>query len=273
MKRKKELPIEYTPVTLNEISIGDKFGPIKFSISEKTDKKTKSYLENSDLQGQTKLNFNFLMPSDMWGLARLFSQKYGRANETLLAKSFWEIRGYSFPKEDLFTEFEIKNTFEVDGLPFMVAETLTKNVNGKILLKSIDQILLLHNVNKKFYIEKNEQLAILDNPDYFCEREVYFRHKWNENKWKNNIHTKDYAQKFGFKEEIPEFINYMDWIFLASNEKMDENSYNKSINLKGLLPMYKKDVLLITSKKIGNVRLVRGSLKNNLSGRFTAFVK
>jgi hypothetical protein len=269
--KKEELPVEYIPMNLETVSKEIEFKPVYFRVSSQTDAKTKSLLENSSLEGSEKINFSYVMPSDLWGQARVLSNYYERINEALIMKSKWEIFGGAFPNELLCSESVIKGLKTIQNLPFVYLESITKNEKGDILIKSLEQMLLLNEVNHRFYEEKLEA-SFVKNPDYSCDREVYFRHIWNENKWKNNIHTKYFAQKFGFREEIPEFSVYMDWIFLSLENPFE--AYNGTeINLRKILPLYKGDKLRITRQKIQNKEVVRANLKENNSERFVAFVK
>ena len=235
---------EYVPLSQETVQEGQVFGPISFAISHHTRDKTVQLIEEADLEGNKSIDFPYLMPSDMWGWARTLSRYFGRLNEVILAKSTWDILGKALPEEELTARAEIKRVVELKRLPFVQVETITRNKEDNPLLISNDFVLMLHGLEKQVYDGRTVTSPIPEDFAYHSRREIYFRHVWNETKWRNNIHTRDYAQKFGFKEELPEFITYMDNIsailVALEGEKLFDGT---SIDLKRILPLYKGDII------------------------------
>jgi hypothetical protein len=272
-KRKEELPVEFRPLTHETLDEGDEF-ETEFRIPSSIRDKTVNLIEESDLNGITKIGFPYLMPSDMWGWARVMSKYYGRLNELILARSQWEILGKAFPEQDLYACSRIGKSFIRRKLPFVEIETITRNESRQPLLRSKDTVLLLHGLEEKVHDGNSVETEIPDTPLVRVDKVVYFRHEWNKDKWRNNIHTADYARRFGFKEELPEFITYMDAITMALINLNGEAIFTggTKIDLKRVLPLYRGDAISIYVEhdKRENSYLVRAFLKETSDERFRA---
>lgn len=245
-----DLTIEYTPLSQSNLRVGMEFGPIGFSITQRSHDKSKSLLEESDINRQTRITTPQLFPSEMWGMARVFSSYFGRLNELAVSRTTWEIYGTALPDQKLRTKSKVVNVQTRNNLPFATTETTTEDKNGTLLLRSLDELLLLHDVHDLFYKERAKETTPPDNPAYDRTRRVYFRYDWNNGKWLNNIHTDEYAQKFGYERGLPEFIMYMDWIFLSQLEQFGKEAYSgRTINLQKILPIYKNEIIRITETR------------------------
>jgi hypothetical protein len=232
--------------TYNEITDGEIHELTNFHISTETALKTKNKLLESILSAEKIFNLKSenLMPSELWATARNLSQTYDKLNEVVLARSTWNILGSAKSDEKLNAKTTIKKLLK----PYILMETTTYK-NNIAILKSKDYALLLHNSNHHF-IEPIPETA---KGNKLGERKIYFRHEWNETKWRRNIHT-TYAKNLGYREEIPEFIIYMDWIYSATNAR--------NIEIKKILPLYRNEKIdLLTNQNIiifsknGEVRL------------------
>ena len=243
-----ELPIDYTPLSQSDLEVGMEFGPVNFVIKPHSHEKSKKLLEKSDLDSQAKIISPYLLPSEMWGMARVFSSYFGRLNEIAVSRTKWQIYGTAKPNEELTAQSKVVSLDSKRGLSFATAETTTVNKAGKLLLRCMDELILLHGINTPFYQERREEAEIPSNPTYQKTRRVCFRHVWDNGKWINNIHTDKFAQQFGYERGLPEFIMYMDWIFLSQLERRGEKSYhNTTIDILKILPVYKGDIVKVTA--------------------------
>ncbi len=245
-----DLPLEYTPLSQSKLGVGMEFGPVEFSVKLPSHKKSRELLEKSDPHQQTRIITPYLFPSEVWGWARVFSAYFGRLNEAAVSRATWGIYGTAFPDQKLKAKSRVITVQTRNNLHFATAETITENENGTMLLRSLDELLLLHDVNSPFYQERAKETIPPENPTYDRTRRVYFRYDWDNGKWLNNIHTDQYAQGFGYERGLPEFIMYMDWIFLSQLEQFGEEAYSgRTINLQKILPIYKNEIIRITETR------------------------
>jgi len=271
----EQLAVDYTPLNRESVKIGEVIGPVRYSISEASRDKTVKFIENSDLEGKTKIDLPYLMPSEMWGFARTLSSSYGRLNEVILAKSRWDVLGRAFPEEELTTTSKILGIPCLRGLPILRVNTVTRNSHGNTVLVSNDSIVMLNGLEEQVYTGEVVNESPPKDSLAQSRREIYFRFPWNEEKWRNNIHTRDYARKFGFKEELPEFVTYMDAISsilmgIRGNEFFD----GTRIDLKRILPLYKGDVVdfYVEERDREKSQLVRAFLDGENDERLRANV-
>lgn len=246
------IPLEYTPLFPTNVKVGAEFGPIIFSVKPESHQRSKRLLEQSDLRQETRIETPYLFPSEMWGFARLFSSYFGRLNEAAAAGATWEIYGRSLPEQKLTVRSKVISNKVRNNLPFATTETITLDEDGHTLIRCLDEILLLHDVSSPFYQERAKETTLPENYSYDRIRKVYFRHTWNNGKWLNNIHTDEYARRFGYEKGLPEFIMYMDWVFLSQLEQNGERAYNHTIiKIEKILPIYKDELIRIFSKEEG----------------------
>lgn len=245
-----DLPIEYIPLSQSKLGVGMEFGPVEFSVKLSSHEKSRQLLEKSDHHQQTRISTPFLYLSEVWGWARVFSAYFGRLNEAAVSRATWEIYGTALPDQKLKAKSKVVNVQTRNNLPFATAETTTEDENGNLLLKSLDELFLLHDVNYPFYQERAKETIPPENLTYDRTRRVYFRYDWDNGQWLNNIHTDKYAQRFGYERGLPEFIMYMDWIFLSQLEQFGEEAYSgRTINLQKILPIYKNEIIRITETR------------------------
>lgn len=259
----EEIPLKYTPLSKNNLKEGMEFGPLRFVVNPSSHLKSKRLLEESDINNQTHINSPYLFPSEMWGWARVFSSYFGRLNEVAVSRARWDIFKAVKPGENLSADSKVLRIELRNNLPFALTETVTKDEEGKIVISCLDELLLLHDVDFEFYNERNKECVIPKENPYDRLRKVYFRYEWDDGKWINNIHTDKYAQKFGYERGLPEFIMYMDWIFLSQLERFGGFAYkNVSIDIKKILPIYLGEEIRILGRKVENdheVQFFRGN--------------
>ncbi len=253
----EELPLKYTALSKSNLSIGMEFGPVNFFVNKSSHEKSKNLLEGNDIKGETKIISPYLFPSEMWGWARVFSSYFGRLNEVAVSRANWKIYEVARPDEKLISKSKVVNVESRNNLSFATAETVTQNENGNILIKTLDELLLLHDVNFKFYKERNNEKEISKNNSYTRSRKVYFRYNWNSGKWMNNIHTDAYAKQFGYEGGLPEFIMYMDWIFMSELETKGKEAYQTTIELEKILPIYEGEIIKIIKPKNSENNLIQ----------------
>lgn len=253
----------YHPLSYPELKVGMKFGPISFSVKEASHEKSKHLLEGSDEGNETRITTPYLFPSEMWGWARVMSRYFGRLNEVAVSGATWRLHGTALPGETLRSDSEIVAKYQKRGLSFARIRTTTRNSQGKLLLESKDDDLLLHDAPKPFYVERGMTKEQPAHADYRRKRRVYFRYDWNPAIWKNNIHTDAYAQSCGYERGLPEFIMYMDWIFATQLESLGEQAYSGlEMKLEKILPIYENEqirILGIRNRSSSDVFFYRGN--------------
>jgi hypothetical protein len=243
MDSKTLLPVEYTPLSHSNLETGIEFGGVEFCVSKDSHDKTLRMLNDSDLEGKTKINTPCLLPSEMWGLARVLSQTFGRLNEIAASHSSWEVRGTVLPEAPLTATTRIAKKYSRNSRPFVEIEHETRDCDGRTVLRGVDELLLLHDVTHAFYAEPEREKAQTVLPAN-RRRRTYFRHQWDEEIWRNNIHTDSYARRFGYERGLPEFFIYMDWVFAELLKKEGQKAYEgTTIQLRRVLPLYENDVV------------------------------
>lgn len=259
----KRLPVEYIPLSQSNLKVGMKFGPIEFEVKKESHEKSVRLLEQSDLRGTTNIKHPFLLPSEIWAWARVLSPYFGRLNEVVVSGAKWKLVGTAKPGEKLKAQSMVVKIEKRNDLPFATMVTETRNLKGKLLLHSTDEVLLLHDVDRAFYSERNKAYERPANPLSMFSKKVYHRYNWDPNVWKNNEHTDAYAQKFGYERGLPEFITYMDNCFAAILMLEGKRAYKRTLNLQKVLPIYKDEKvdIFVEKEKSGGykVRLFRGN--------------
>src|SRR3989344_2928927 len=242
-------PVEYDPLTiaLLEAQGKDWMSPVSFRVSSASHEKTVSLLNQNTTA--KPMEYYHLLPSELWGCARVLSNYFGRLNEVAVSK------------------IERRK-----GLSYATIETVTYSHSGRTTIdhmKQLDELLLLHEAPEGFYKEREVE----DNTEADMEvlRTVYFRYNWNKEIWKNNVHTDDYARRFGYKRGLPEFIMYIDWVFDAFIRKTSMYAGGFTIDVPLILPIYTEDKVTVKVKedsKSHEIRFVKGNvlrLKGNIS--------
>lgn len=269
------LPVEYTPLCSANIKIGQIFESKIFTVRQTSHDKTTVALMGSLAQkprGITKR----LLPGELWGWARALSPTFGRLNEVVLSRAMWDIHGTANPSALLFSRTKILSLGERHGLVFCTTQTETFTLdNEMLLLSAVDEVLLAHDCNKKpFFSEPPPRYVfpfLLVNPRYDNEHTVYFRWSWNESEWKNNIHTDSYARECGFKNALPEFVVYMDWIYHAVEEsRWFLNKEPITIQLTKVLPLYRDETVRVITNRGGEEYLHIRFLNKEGAERVTA---
>jgi hypothetical protein len=245
-----KLPREYVPIIPSKLKVGTEYGPIEFIIKSQTHEKSRELLEKSDTNQQTRIATPYLFPSEMWGLARVLAVYFGRLNECAITRAKWQLYSTASQNQKLTARSKVKGIHTRNKLPFATVETKTMDDNGNTLMCCLDEFLMLHDVHQPFYREQNKEKEIPENLAYDRTRKVYFRHVWDDGNWNNNIHTDEYARRFGYKRGLPEFIMYVDWIFLSQLEQSGADAYSNTVlDLKKILPIYKNETIRIVETK------------------------
>ncbi len=249
-------PIEYDPLTKGLLESQETLEPVYFSITPESHGKTLALLNANT--SEEPITLDTLLPSEMWGLARVLSNHFGRLNEVAVSRTKWEISNRSWPGYRMKASSRLIKTETRKGLSFALVETETRGMRSELLMYQLDELMLLHGAPEGFYFERE----IVDNldPNFVVSREVYFRHKWDPTIWKNNVHTDDYAKRFGYEKGLPEFIMYMDCIFDAVYRREQERVNRSVIEVPLILPIYEHDKIEV-------------KLRENLAGYDIRFVK
>jgi|GEM_PF-6783981 len=247
--------VDYIPLSLDVLEEGMVFGPIDFSVRPESHFKTIGYIDNSYLDEKNYFNCR-LMPGEMWGLARVLSDKFGKLNEAAIKKATFVLSGKAIPNEKLTAIVRLNKLIE-GNLPVAVFESKTVNSNGDGIFRSVDEVLLFHDADKFMYSEKKKDYVQRDNIEYKSKQKMYQRFDWNPERWKNNIHNEEYASRFGYRGGLPEFITFFDWMYVAQ-QKIDFKSADWcAYEIKHIKPMYADEDIDVIVEKSGRVCFVR----------------
>lgn len=253
------LPVEYTPLSTENLKVGQVFESGVFFIRQAShDKAVAALLES--LAEKPRGIANYLLPGELWWWARALSPTFGRLNEVLLSKTTWDIHDTMSPESLLFARTKVLSFEERHGLVFCTTQTETRAlIDGSLLLRAVDEVLLAHDCKKPFFSEPSPRHVfpfLLANPRYDNEHTVYFRWSWDESDWKNNIHTDSYARECGFESGLPEFVTYMDWAYHAvegSGWFVDNEPI--TIQLTKVLPLYRGETVRVITNREGEEQL------------------
>lgn len=245
-KPRSSLPAEYVPLSATTMAVGDTLEAVTFSVDHHSHDKTVRLLNDNTLDSEKMLAWATLFPSEFWGWARVFSQRFGRLNEVAVTGATWEIFRTAQPGEQLRSTSSVVSITARRGLPIATACSETYNKEGNLLLRATDDLLLIHDMSLPFYRERprEETSHSQQHPVLKRQQRVYFRYEWDPVFWLNNIHTDEFAQRCGYERGLPEFIMYMDWIWRAVVEVVPEHiKGGLQITLRRILPIYKQEVI------------------------------
>lgn len=254
------------PFSLTTLELGKDYGKIFFTVNQESHQKTVELLLNSMEQKPAEKNpYPLLLPSEMWAMARVFSQSFGRLNEVGLGRAVWRVEGAGRPSWPLVASATVTGKIPKGNLAICSTQTDTCDANGKLLMRAEDKILMVHDCKKPFFVEPAySETVIPEKALYRNQHSVYFRYEWDPAVWINNIHVDEYAQSCGFERGLPEFIIFMDWIYHAAAQCNWINDGPFCISLHKILPMYRNDVIdVIAFEHNGclQVRLVRAGME------------
>jgi len=240
------MAIEYTPLSIHNLTANDSFESVRFSVSHRSHCKTVRLLKEHTLIEGWRLDLFDLLPSELWGLARVLSQRYGRLNEVAVTGSMWEIYGTACPEALLQSRSVITHVAMRCKLSIATVQTETCNSDGNVLFRAKDTLLLIHDLTLPFYHERVHKDPNRRSRRLLFHRKqcVYFRHTWDPALWINNVHTDDFAQRCGYERALPEFIMYMDWVWRAVVEVVPDRVLGGlRLTLQRILPLYLGEII------------------------------
>lgn len=200
-----------------------------------------------------------ILPSKLWGLAQV-SPTFG-LGEIVPSRSTWDLYGNGRPERPLLAASKITSLEEKHGLIFCTARTETIDaLSGRLLLRTIDEVLLSRYCKKPFFREPAPQYVEpfrLKNPLYNNERIVLADSVTARPEKEDNIHTDDsYAKACGFQHALPEFVTYMDWAYNAVQEsRWFMNNGPITIRLTMVLPLYRGETVRVITNREGEEQL------------------
>jgi len=217
---------DYIPLNPSTIQSGQYFGTHSYSIPNGSHQHHLEYLkkgnQNCFFQFQTDLLFTF----EMFPLPRVLSSIGGfkRVNEIISIHGERIIHELPKPDQTLYTEVKVDKVFTKNEIVFGYFTSTTKTATGKLLMVSIDKAILLNQTNKKKFREviiTKEQiipkLKITNSIQKINKVQLFFRHKWDDKIWLNNIHTDSYAKYLGYQKGLIEAPCFVD--LLLANQK------------------------------------------------------
>lgn len=255
------LPVEYVPLSLRHLVEG-RVVAVDFRVQASSHEKTVSELfESVGHRPSREDAYRHLLPSEVWAMARALSASFGRLNELVLARTAWAIPSMADPGDPLTGRTTIARVHR-RRLPMCTTHTETFGPDGKLLLRAEDDILLMHDCPKPFFVERSVVSAPVPRDVLYRDvHRVYCRYEWDPAIWVNNIHTDEYARQCGFERGLPEFPVYMDWIYHAAVQAGWIGDAPYSIALQRILPMYIGDTMdVVAYEERGRlqVRFLRG---------------
>ncbi len=261
-----ELLEKSIPFSLCALEQGKNYGQALFTVNQESHQKTvELLLKSMDRKPAEKEPYPLLLPSELWAMARVFSQSFGRLNEVGLARAVWRVEGGVKPASPLVAAATVTSKIPKGNMAFCSTRTDTCDASGKLLMRAEDKILMVHDCEKPFFTEPAySEAAIPDNILYRNRHCVYFRYEWDPAVWINNIHIDEYAQHCGFERGLPEFIIFMDWIYHAAVQSNWISDQPFLISLHKILPMYRNDTIdVVAFEQNGclHVRLLRAGME------------
>jgi hypothetical protein len=237
--RTAPLPVEYTPFSQRTIQQGQTFA-IRFDVQPASHQKTVARLFESVSRPPVNTQaYESLLPSEQWAMARVLSSAFGRLNELVLMRTAWQVAGRVPAGSPLSARTTIVSVRGGGRLPRCTTQTDTFDAAGTLLVRGDDDVLLSHDCEKPFYVERPVESAPVP-PDvrYRARHVVYCRYVWDPSIWVNNIHTDEYARSCGFEGGLPEFPVYIDWVYHAAIQSGWISEPPFTIALRHILPMY-----------------------------------
>jgi hypothetical protein len=234
------------PFSLETVEEDRKYCSQNFVVSSQSHEKAVSLLIRSlDRKPRNPNPYPFLLPSELWGMARAFSPRFGRLNEVGLARAVWRVWNSVAPASPLRADAIVTAKFPKGRLALCATQTATFDIEGRLLMRADDTILIIHDCAKPFFVEPTPVRPVMPSTILYRNRHtVYFRYEWDSATWINNIHVDDYAQSCGFERGLPEFIIYMDWIYHAAIEcGWIPCNGAFSISLRKILPLYHGEIV------------------------------
>jgi hypothetical protein len=204
-----ELPAEYLPLNADSLGAGEQFGPLRFQISGRSHQ---HHVEHILKGRESSVRSDCLFPFEFWPLPRVLSQwRFGRLNEVISVRATREINFRPKPGEGLRGSTRIKSVQNQRGLCFGFFESKTENAEGKICMRATDTLLL---ANGCLESKLREAVSKAKAPSVFGTAHgpasildswtLRMRFAWPTEKWRNNIHTDEYAQSLGYERALVE---------------------------------------------------------------------
>ncbi len=141
-----ELPVEYTSMRWDEMTIGEEFGPIEYTVKESSHKRHSEcqqnyhpwYVEKSPWSGP------LYFPFETWCMARVLSRwKYGRLNAGIYAGADWQFFKPAKLGQKLIGRCKIADKYKKRGKEYVVIECITEDEDGDVILKCREEMVLL----------------------------------------------------------------------------------------------------------------------------------
>jgi hypothetical protein len=204
-----ELPAEYLPLNSDSLAASEQFGPLTFQISGRSHQHHVQYIAHGRESGVPS---ECLYPFEFWPLPRVLSQwRFGRLNEVISVRATREVKFRPKPGETLRGCTRVKSVENQRGLSFGFFESKTENPEGEVCMRATDTLLLANGcvepklreaVSKakapSVFAMAHGQTSILDSWT------LRMRFAWPTEKWRNNIHTDEYAQSLGYERALVE---------------------------------------------------------------------
>ncbi len=233
-----ELPIDFTPMTWENVIVGEEMGPVDYDI------KVSSHLKHADIiqvhHPWFQEELHLFAPWEMMCGARVMSRwKYGRLNAGLMTALDFHFFKPAKAGQKLLGEVIVVDKYHKRGRDYVLHSTTTKDENGEKLFWTREELILLgehkgqvaghsgEESRKERWQEKWEQdgeeaEASPDLPLGFvlkCQIRKPLAMAvsgsaaggWSKDKWVDNIHSDDYAKSKGYAGGVVEA--YMVWEF------------------------------------------------------------
>lgn len=260
-----ELPVAYTPLNRHTLEPSEHFGPLQFHVSASSHQHHIEFLTNCRPDSLHPANTENLFPFEFWPLPRVMSRwRFGRLNEVISVKAKRNIKLRPKPDENLYGETLAKTVSYRNGLCFATLNSRTIKETGEICMEAEDVLLLANGCDPERLrraIQQNirnktvvPQLSIIQ---YLSSWRLLMRHDWPQDKWLNNVHTKNYARSLGYFDALVEGPGIADVIF-SCDRVSSTPAKSFVLSWKYTAPLY--DNLLVS--------LVRESLAQSDSRRY-----
>ena len=225
-KKDYGIPVNYVPLSQNSISNIDVVGPHKFTIKHSSHLKHIEYLELCFGHNLSLFN-GVLYPFEVWSMARVLSSAhFGKLNEVVSLGGVREILDKDYPGNALNGVVTKKRSWKRNGLSMGDFDSYTYGADENVIMRSYDKLLFLNDSDDEVVFNAVNSMHL--KPVVFVNRIAYykvmdfemkFRYKWSEDLWLNNIHTDNYARKFGYRKGLAEGPCLIDMAYVIFVEK------------------------------------------------------
>ncbi len=278
-----DVPREFTPMTLDNVIVGEEMGPVEYSIKPST------HQRHCDTMGMHMPWFEkelYLFPWEMWSPIRVISQwKYGRMNQQTAASSCREYFKLAKVGQKLYGEGLMLEKYQRRGKDYLIYQNITRDETGDIVQRCRQGTVLLAQHKGKLEFStvvkaKGNEGPWKGKPETQevprARRDMPLGYQlpnhltspmpmrisgfqeggWSKEKWQDNVHEDNWAQSVGYAGGVAEGSIAWEFALLPTILKFfGEKAFflTGKFEAKYCGPPYLRDVLVGKARVIGKI--------------------